>query len=793
MARFRPGTVLFGKYRIERLLGRGGFAEVYLAIHLHLDAPRALKVLTKGKRVTTGLLEKVAQRFQLEARLGARFADVPYIVRVYDFEQEPERGLLVLVTEYMPGGSLKARIEEAQQQGQEGLPVDFVVATAYNVALGLAALHRAGLVHRDIKPSNILYDGQGRAKVADLGIVQQPHGLTQRTDLGETAPRHPGTPEYMSPEQETTVGYLPPASDVYSLGVTLFEALTLRHYKHLRPGTRVRQLRPEVPAWLDDLIARMLAKDPEARPWDGEELARLLKPYVETSPLEREVATPQVTRGTTITARETETLEIEPATTEEMPPAAAAPAWPSGHAPARSRDRRPFFLALFGSLALLLFFLVAGIGMLAGRGNVETQRGLLATSSPLVNENKRSQQVSPTTRVEPNSPGMSVLPTATQLSASGTQTPLTPPTATNTPYPRPGVPITAANAEQVAELTRMGKGALSQVVFSPDGTKIVAASGLGLYFYDATDLSLLDFWEMPAWVSDVAFSPDGTLLAAGLNDGTVRVWRVDDGTLVHTLQGHDNRGWVYSVAFSPDGEILAAGAWGGEIRLWRVSDGTLLRTLWGNGVWINIFAFSPDGKLLAAGDGGTVRIWRVSDGVWLYSLWGHTATVGAVAFSPDGKLAATGGWDRTVRIWRVKDGATLQVLQGHTDVVRSVAFSPDGEVLATGSYDRTVRLWRVQDGTLLHTLKGHKGLVRSVAFSPDGTWLASGSYDHSVRLWRVSDGTPVRVVKGIGGWLNSVAFSPDGGMLASGSWDQKVRLWRVTDGLLLRTLEGHSD
>ena len=284
MARFRPGTVLFGKYRIERLLGRGGFAEVYLATHLHLDAPRALKVLTKGERVTTGLLEKVAQRFQLEARLGARFADVPYIVRVYDFEQDPAKGLLVLITEYMPGGSLKARIEEAQQQGQKGLPVDFVVATAYNVALGLAALHQAGLVHRDIKPSNILYDGQGRAKVADLGIVQQPHGLTQRTDLGETAPRHPGTPEYMSPEQEMTVGYLPPASDVYSLGVTLFEALTLRQYKHLRPGTRVRQLRPEVPAWLDDLIARMLARDPEARPWDGEELARLLKPYMELAP-----------------------------------------------------------------------------------------------------------------------------------------------------------------------------------------------------------------------------------------------------------------------------------------------------------------------------------------------------------------------------------------------------------------------------------------------------------------------------------------------------------------------------
>ena len=280
MGRFRSGDLLFGKYRIQRLLARGGFAEVYLAEHLHLHAPRALKVLTRGGRVTSGVLHKAAQRFRLEAQLGARFAHEPHIVRVYDFEQDEPQGLLVLVMEYMPGGSLKDRLRQAREQGLPGLPVEEVVRTAYHVARGLAVLHRAELVHRDVKPSNILYDAEGQAKIADLGIVQMPHGLTRRSELGDTAPRHPGTPEYMSPEQEGTVAYLPPASDIYSLGVTLFEALTLRRYKHLKPGTRVRELRPEVPAWLDDLLARMLARDPEARPWDGEELAQILVPYM---------------------------------------------------------------------------------------------------------------------------------------------------------------------------------------------------------------------------------------------------------------------------------------------------------------------------------------------------------------------------------------------------------------------------------------------------------------------------------------------------------------------------------
>ncbi len=280
MINLSPGTVLFGKYRLERLLGRGGFAEVYLATHVHLNVPRALKVLTRGGKVTTRVLHSIVQRFQLEARLGAHFAQEPHIVRVYDFERDPERNLFVLVMEYMAGGTLEERIQQAKEAGAPGLPVDEVVRTAYHAALGLAALHREGLVHRDIKPSNILYDEKGNAKIADLGVVQMPHGLTRRTELGDTAPRHPGTPEYMSPEQVTTTAYLPPASDIYSLGATLFEALTLQKYKHLRPGTRVSQLRPDVPGWLDELIARMLAEDPRARPWDGMELAREIEAHM---------------------------------------------------------------------------------------------------------------------------------------------------------------------------------------------------------------------------------------------------------------------------------------------------------------------------------------------------------------------------------------------------------------------------------------------------------------------------------------------------------------------------------
>ncbi len=199
--------------------------------------------------------------------------DHPHVIRVHDFEQGGET--LLLVMEYAAGGSLAERIAQARQGGG-AIPTDDAVRIVREVAEGLAALHAIDIVHRDVKPSNILFDGQGHAKVSDLGLAQVPHGPSQRSLAGSLAVAHPGTPAYMSPEQQGTTGYLAPASDVYGLGVVLFEMLTNRLYDNQRPGTRVRALREGVPEWLDDLLARMLADAPRDRPWDGAELAEAL-------------------------------------------------------------------------------------------------------------------------------------------------------------------------------------------------------------------------------------------------------------------------------------------------------------------------------------------------------------------------------------------------------------------------------------------------------------------------------------------------------------------------------------
>ena len=274
---YQPGDTILNTYRIEERIGEGSFGEVYRVTHLGLKVGRAIKIL---KRDAPGLgstqYADFQQRFQLEAQLGARLNSPtphPNLLQVHHFHQGDD--LLFLEMEYAPGGSLAERIARARKTKQP-IPIDEAIQIGIDITSGLAVLHEQDIVHRDVKPSNILFDDRGRAKVADLGLAQIPGGASMRSQLSEPEP-HPGTPAYMSIEQKDSRDYLTSASDVYSLGAVLFEMLAGRIYSGQRASTRARSLRSDVPKWLDDLIARMLSENPQARPWDGAEIVALVK------------------------------------------------------------------------------------------------------------------------------------------------------------------------------------------------------------------------------------------------------------------------------------------------------------------------------------------------------------------------------------------------------------------------------------------------------------------------------------------------------------------------------------
>jgi eukaryotic-like serine/threonine-protein kinase len=267
------------RYDLKELIGGGGMAEVYLARDRELDRDVAIKRL----RQQYAHDEEVVERFEREAKIAASLSH-PNIVQVYD-RGETEDGSYYIVMEHVPGGNLKERILEGLLSPEEATAIALQVARALKVA------HGCGIVHCAIKPQNVLLTESGEAKVADFGIARAVDASTV-TKTGSVV----GTAHYLSPEQ--ALGYpATPRSDLYSLGVVLYEMLTgkVPHDAETQVGIVMKHIsgrplppkdvNPEVPEALDAVVARLLARDPEDRYRDADELIEDLERVQRDEPL----------------------------------------------------------------------------------------------------------------------------------------------------------------------------------------------------------------------------------------------------------------------------------------------------------------------------------------------------------------------------------------------------------------------------------------------------------------------------------------------------------------------------
>src|SRR5215467_1963770 len=249
------GTTLNGRYRLEARIGTGGMSSVYRAIDETLERPVAIKLMNREIAADSDQLE----RFRREARAVAQLSH-PHIVGVIDAGEDEGRPYIVF--EYVEGQTLKERIRQVGR-----LPVDESVAYAIEIARALGCAHGHDIVHRDVKPQNVLIDDEGSAKVTDFGIARS------LRDDGLTADvRVLGTTDYVSPEQ--ALGHdVNGQSDIYSLGVVLFEMLTgdvpfhgenqisvaMKHVREDLPD--IQAIRPDVSATTAAVLDRMTDKN----------------------------------------------------------------------------------------------------------------------------------------------------------------------------------------------------------------------------------------------------------------------------------------------------------------------------------------------------------------------------------------------------------------------------------------------------------------------------------------------------------------------------------------------------
>jgi len=749
-----------GRYRLMEQIGEGGFGVVYRAeqsepVRRHV----ALKVIKLGMDT-----KSIVARFEAE-RQALALMEHPCIARVLDggatmtgrpyFVMELVRG--VRITEYCEANHLSL---------QERLALFIQLCHAIQHA------HQKGVIHRDLKPSNVLVtiqDGKPVPKVIDFGIakaIEEP--LTEKTVLTNFH-AFIGTPAYTSPEQaEMTGSDVDTRSDIYSLGVLLYELLTgvtpfdakeltqsgldamrrmIKEVEPPKPSTRLRRVLAGSSATprtiavdrdLDWIVMKCLEKDRTRRYDTARELATDLQRYLDQEPV---LARPQST------------------------------AYRLHKAVRRHR-------AAFAAAAAILIVVIAGT-------TVSVWQAWRATSAERLSEQRRKNEEVLRHNAERERGRALESQERAELNEYVADINLA------------CQSILAGNLAQATELLAKHRDTGCQRfewrylwhaaqgddhrLFAQEASSVrslanslewlVAGLQDSVRIYDSKSGSLVKTLAKSG--SSVALSTAGLLATAGRS--SVRVWRTSDWAEVYSVPEH-----TAPIAFSPDGRYLAVTSPNG-VHVYSSSDGKLVAEIPNS---MPPFAFSSRGDVIAVDSSQGIVLWDLDAAKALRVLENSQGTFNApqvrdmkiLVFSPDGHsiVAARNtlrdGSIFALEVWACATGekvATMPVqrnLTEHSGVISALAFAPGGQLLASGSRDHSVRLWDLSTLQCVERLHGNSSEVWALAFAADGQGIISGAKDGTIRLWPTNAATKEKSYEG--NWM-PIKFSQDGRMLAA--------------------------
>ena len=670
--------------------------------------------------------KEVIARFEAE-RQALAIMDHPNIAKVLD-AGTTDAGRPYFVMELVRGIRITDYCDQNNLPTQERLDLFIKVCQAIQHA------HQKGIIHRDIKPSNILvtlHDGVPVPKVIDFGIAKATEGRLTDATVYTQLHQFIGTPAYMSPEQAEMSGLdIDTRSDIYSLGVLLYELLTgrtpfdgkelmsmgldamrkaIREKEPARPSTKLATLQGEertttakrhamemprlihqLKGDLDWIVMKCLEKDRQRRFETANGLAADLKRHLSNEPV---VARP-------------------PSTAYRLQKA--------------FRRNKLVFTSATAVLAMLAVGITVSTWQAIRATRAEHEQNKLREVAVKALDGEKVQRTQADTerqRAEANAEkfkNASIQSRRSQYAAD----------------------MFAATAEIEKGSYGNARNFLREY-FPREGLEELRGFEWR-YLWQLSAGQQLNIYPINGQIIDMAWSPERGLIAAASSDRTVKLLHAATGEVKSIFTNGSD--FNVSVAFSHDGNGLAAAGLRSPVRFWDVRDGRLIFTLT-NFVSARV-ACSPTSPLMAVGTGGDWWGQRGSN-VYLVDInSGNEVRMlpeagDRIAFSRDGKRLATansGSWQsgQSVILWEVDSGQKLHVLANQRQVL-GMAFSPDGNLLAIGTRYGDVTLWNLKDFT--HSTLGEAtgDFARSVAFSPDGRWLAIAMLTQEVEIWDVQE------------------------------------------------------
>jgi len=678
------------RYRLLRHLGSGSMGHVFLVQDQLLDRPVALKLA----RSLPSAPAELKRQFFHEAQLAASLSH-PNLCPVLDVGESG--GVPYLTMTFLNGEPLSALLKTRPWN-------EISAATVVSkVARGLAEVHRSGMIHRDLKLSNIILLPQGEPVITDFGLARLVTTDPEQNEVGAIV----GTPAYLAPELVAS----PPApasplSDIYSLGVVLYQLLTGELPVQGSVRTILKQLTlpqysppaellPEINVHLGVICRKAMAPHPSDRFPTAVALAEALEQFVARSSSNSEWGNLSFSKSKWTAAMLIPVLVM------------ACILWSTLH---KEPDWGSIHLQLDGELEDISIFLD---GQLMEVKHIKESVKLVPGAHTVA---MTSEEFEPIEK-------QIVVRAGEQVAVPLIRIPLK--------------PLVIAKADQLLEGHEEG---VAQISICTETKQLLSAGNdHTIRLWDLTlGTQLANLTGHGAGATDVAFLPGNTTGISSGRDKSVRIWELPTQQEIACLEHHTDQ--VKAILILPDAKHVATAGWDRVIRIWNLQTQTQAMAWEEHLEGITCLALSPDGLILASGSyDRTVRLWKVATGELMRVLVGHPSWLRSLCFSHNGQFLIATSRHPEVFVWSVVDGLLTNRFTHHSNWVNASCTLPNSTLVLTGSRDCTIRLWDYRNGREKAVFQGHADAVTDLALMEDIGQFASCSMDRTIRIWSIPE------------------------------------------------------